>query len=499
MSSISLFSRLDVLHYLVALGRRLNHGGAASSALVGTFKSEALSIHRDVIPPSVPRFFVKKRVSRVSIVSLLSAPRLPLLIRIKGALPSDFIRYVKSYYPESSEGVGDANGESTISRHKASPNIDRPFLERVWKWLTKNPEIRVGEHAGHKRLTLSEVETRNAAIEYLEPPSTASGQKQQGQANAASQALMEVANHQDAHTAQTREAATSASDHAVIQTVQHAPAPGVPEVDKPPTASQAFAKSPDNGKDGDIPQAGAAGQVAIAPAKTLTALPKSTFQPGIRLYTSKNRMWYALTGHGPNLSRVKALDFIALSIIAACGPTGILQNDLTRISGQDKRSLPARTDRLHEGGYIVKERLMTDDGTGQRMIHTSRCTLTRYVKATASQAERSETPSTKKNKKRRKATDSGAGGQHDAAPNHSSLSAARTDSHKRSSQSETRPVPQWTADRPVSNQVFDLVDQSGIQGISMNVSLPHSFAMSPLTFSTGNSRSSIWWSCQKSH
>ncbi|KAL2037504.1 hypothetical protein N7G274_009785 [Stereocaulon virgatum] len=337
-----------------------------------------------------------------------------------GALPSDFITYVKGYYAEQSKETQHADGDSTVSSQKTTPNIDRPFLEHVWKWITKDPEIRVGDHAGHKRLTLSEVEARNAAIQ------------QQDQ----------------------------------ISSSVESPA----SKDGAPTSlpsSQKSQKFSGNGQASESSQARSAAKVPVTPTKNLRSLPVSTFQPGTRLYTSENRMWYALTGHGPDLGKIKALDFVALSIIAACGPKGILQHDLTRISGQDKRSLPARTDRLHDSGYIVKERLMTDDGTGQRMIHTSRCTLARYAKSTPNQPEQPAGPLTKEERRReqkrkRKRKNVASSNVVTSSP------AAKIDSNQNPSLEGTQFVPQWSSDRSVNNHIFDLVDQAGTQGMSMN-------------------------------
>ena len=188
-----------------------------------------------------------------------------------------------------------------------------------------------------------------------------------------------------------------------------------------------------------------------------TVTKKTTSQAGIRLYTSQNRMWYAITGHGPDESRVKSLDFICLSVIAASGPKGILQHNLISITGQDKRSLPSRTDRLRDDGYIVKERETTWFGEPRRRLHTSRCTLTRYVKDKVGEDERADPniavdpPVRKKKEKKDKRV---AGATQNQAP----------------IAQQPPPVPQWTSDRPVANQIFDLVHRSGAQGMSASVS-----------------------------
>ena len=93
-----------------------------------------------------------------------------------------------------------------------------------------------------------------------------------------------------------------------------------------------------------------------------------------RLYVSENRQWDALTGHGIDWKRVPRLEFQLLSIIAEHGENGITQPDLIRLSGQDKRSVPKRTDNLHHKGYIVKR------GVYAAKAKTSLCTFKRFAK-----------------------------------------------------------------------------------------------------------------------
>ena len=93
----------------------------------------------------------------------------------------------------------------------------------------------------------------------------------------------------------------------------------------------------------------------------------------LRVYTSEKRIWLAITGHGPDSVKVPGKDWVCLTIIAAHREKGILQPDLRRLSNQDKRSVPARTDRLHERGYIVKSAVQ---GKG---LPTSLCVLKRFA------------------------------------------------------------------------------------------------------------------------
>lgn len=233
-----------------------------------------------------------------------------------------------------------------------------------------------------------------------------------------------------------------------------------------------------------VVQTGQTNETHVASETSSLILTKSNAQHEIRLYTSEKRMWHALTGHGPDIVKVKPLDFNCLSIIARFGSQGILQHHLTRLSGQDKRSLPARTDRLHEGGYIIKEQLAVREGNAG-LLHTSRCILKRFAEFDSDQTLRpyptQVDPLSAKKRRRRP------------------LAKGRKDQVV---VSEPRPVPQWTADRSVSNQIFDLVDKAGAQGMSMSVSLLLYPLVKPpchiLNMQTGYPRPLIWYEHQES-
>jgi hypothetical protein len=92
-----------------------------------------------------------------------------------------------------------------------------------------------------------------------------------------------------------------------------------------------------------------------------------------RLYASQNRTWQALTGHDIDLKKVPSMEFALLSLIAARGVNGITQPDLTQMSGQDKRSVPHRTNELARKGYIVKQPVQAGK------IRTSLCVHSKFV------------------------------------------------------------------------------------------------------------------------
>lgn len=94
----------------------------------------------------------------------------------------------------------------------------------------------------------------------------------------------------------------------------------------------------------------------------------------LRVFVSKERTWLALTGHEPDDTKVFPTEFALLSIIASHKSKGIAQTDLVRISGQDKRSVPKRTDTLQRKGYIQKRAVQI------KSARTSLCTLRRFLK-----------------------------------------------------------------------------------------------------------------------
>jgi hypothetical protein len=64
------------------------------------------------------------------------------------------------------------------------------------------------------------------------------------------------------------------------------------------------------------------------------------------------------------------MEFTLLSIIAAHGVNGITQPELTRLSNQDKRSVPHRTNELARKGYIVKQSVQAGKTRTSLCVHT---------------------------------------------------------------------------------------------------------------------------------
>lgn len=105
---------------------------------------------------------------------------------------------------------------------------------------------------------------------------------------------------------------------------------------------------------------------------------------GPRLHLNEERIYRAICGHPPDPRKVVPLEFDLLSHIAAARSQGILQGELVRATGQDKRSVPKRTDVLHKKGYIVKETVY------RKGTRTSRLTLKKFTIPAAINGSRSE-------------------------------------------------------------------------------------------------------------
>ncbi|KAI0490497.1 hypothetical protein F4859DRAFT_458196 [Xylaria cf. heliscus] len=86
-----------------------------------------------------------------------------------------------------------------------------------------------------------------------------------------------------------------------------------------------------------------------------------------RLFVSEERQWRTITGHGPDLKRVPLFEWRALVDIASVKEKGILQGDLVRLTGQDKRSLPTRTDALARKGYVIKQPIVLRGGKSSKL------------------------------------------------------------------------------------------------------------------------------------
>lgn len=92
-----------------------------------------------------------------------------------------------------------------------------------------------------------------------------------------------------------------------------------------------------------------------------------------RLFVTEVTVWKTLTGHGIDFKRVPLMEWRLVVHIGSMKEEGIVQPDLVKATGQDKRSVPRRTDFLNNKGYIVKRTHMI------RGMKTSKLWLTRFA------------------------------------------------------------------------------------------------------------------------
>ena len=237
---------------------------------------------------------------------------------------------------------------------RAAWKVDRAFQGQVWQWLTRHPDIKVGKDGKAKQWSLATVQAHNGKITSktkerndttLQNASIASAKDKSFDAYEATPAslstdhilLSKDGNKPPAQTDQT------------VNKSSLAKAPKSPLFSSTPARAQATLREPSN---------------------------DATFkrqEPHIKLYACDDRLWWAAAGHGPDHEKVPPNHFSCLSIIASFREKGIPQPELVRLSGQDNRSVPKRTQTLQEQGYIEK---VPTFFKGHR---TSQCILRRFA------------------------------------------------------------------------------------------------------------------------
>ena len=355
-----------------------------------------------------------------------------------------------------------AKGGASKGEVQKTPNVDRPFLEYIWKWLIQSSDVSVGQHDQYRNLTLAEAE----ASYQLQQPSNPDGNLPHTPSDSRDQVCRDEADIIDEigsgeASAGDKEASTKpiASDQEMI---------GQPHVPATKSSDSGVFKAASVEKN----------QPIIAPENNGTP-DEPVAEHAIRLFASEDRVWHALTGHGPDHTRVKELDLNLLSIISNHKAKGILQNDLVKISGQDKRSLPNRTDRLHEHGYIEKKKVVAViwDGRHNRKLPTSICVLKRFAKDPQHKRElerlaavEAGTQSLRQRRKRRANRHPSIKHSNDPTDLSIELQGARVSPALEYDVAETVTdmiIPQWTPDRSMANQIYDIIKRSGIEGVTI--------------------------------
>ena len=257
-----------------------------------------------------------------------------------GASQSEVFEYIATFHAKSSGSDGNRLVDFDVGEGTDTITIDWQFQEQVWKWLVSHPECQIGTCGQGGRPSLPEFETTNHALRKHEPvakqvPPDLSVLQENSQASEAQENTNRVSpliSKSADGLAQSRSINEQAGFHRSVRFA----------------SLGALDRCPDQLHDAD-------GEV--------------------RVYANEERMWHALTGHGVDYSKIPSLDFACLSIIAAAGPKGIIQPELVKLSDQDKRSVPQRTQRLFEKGYITKTPILS--GAARTCI----CTLKRFVPA----------------------------------------------------------------------------------------------------------------------
>ncbi|OCK75536.1 hypothetical protein K432DRAFT_429346 [Lepidopterella palustris CBS 459.81] len=282
----------------------------------------------------------------------------------RGASSADFRRFVQTYYdqPDRNSGGLTFNG---LQNAPLMSVVDQKLYEKVWQWLVQHPDIRIGD--GRKKgWGLGEFEN---AERIEEPPFT--DDRNESSANlgsggdrdqAASDALPQQSSFQDVQLPTNAEEPSPSS---ISERIPHT------QLDQ----SQNLAPESGLSKEGNhVHSDNTKLPASVTPAK----VPVST---KLRIYANGERIWQAITGHGIDYKRLPYHEFVLLSMIASMGQAGIAQPDLTKATGQDKRSVPKRTDHLAEKGYIEKKTI------SMRGMRTSMCTHRRFLPKVAAKAK----------------------------------------------------------------------------------------------------------------
>ncbi|KAF2126418.1 hypothetical protein P153DRAFT_388460 [Dothidotthia symphoricarpi CBS 119687] len=287
------------------------------------------------------------------------------LCGVQGAGTADFLRFIDAFYVRSkTKNVSHSWGSGL-----PPGGLGRAFHEKVWNWVCTHPDIRIAYDGKVCHYSLPEFEAAEASETGVCATATAtvSGQTfnvpvtvKSGPSPALSalrgslrQRLLGEGRNVEHPTTPTIE---SPSSHQVIALTENRITQRRPR--NIPTSTLTVAP------------------VFDEPAPTITAP---------RLYASQNQIWQALTGHEMDLKRVPSMEFVLLSIIAARGQEGIAQPDLVSLSGQDKRSVPHRTDELARKGYIAKNPVHAGKTRTSLCVHKKFVTKDHFTKSSTVQ------------------------------------------------------------------------------------------------------------------
>lgn len=274
-----------------------------------------------------------------------------------GASSADFRHFIDVFYKQAvdnDEPATSRNGQ----RDAPSTGLGRAFYERLWQWLTNHSDIRIVYQQEVRQFTLSEFEaaelhetgtigeTHSTNLNQS-PTNTIKGIVRPSKALCGLKDSLRQRILEDGYD--QKELVTLPSD-----TLAHMPI-SRPIRNLPSEASRTT-------------------EAFDEPDSSITAP---------RLYASQSRVWQALTGHGIDLKKVPSMEFVLLSLIAARGAAGITQPELINISGQDKRSVPKRTDELARKNYIAKISVQSNKMRTSLCIHAKFVSQNTFIKSSA--------------------------------------------------------------------------------------------------------------------
>jgi transcription factor C subunit 3 len=274
-----------------------------------------------------------------------------------GASSADFRHFIEVFYKQVVDNVEPKTGESD-NKELPSTGLGRAFYERLWQWLTDHPDIRIVYQQEVRRFTLSEFE----AAELHETGTIGETR---------STDLSRPSSNTVTGTVRPSKALCSLRD----SLRQHILDNGHGPKELVARTSETPALTPVSRPIRNLPS---------GPSATTTAFDDP--DPSItapRLYASQSRVWQSLTGHGIDLKKVPAMEFVLLSLIAARKETGITQPELINISGQDKRSVPKRTDELARKNYISKISVQANKMRTSLCIHAKWVPQNTFIESSA--------------------------------------------------------------------------------------------------------------------
>jgi hypothetical protein len=274
-----------------------------------------------------------------------------------GASSADFRRFIQNFYSQRQHDGQSEDGSQTETALDPTC-LGRSFYERTWQWLTNHPDIRIVYKAEVQKYTLSEFE----AAELHETGTI--GDTYSATSN------QSVSTHAIKPTHPSK--VLSGLGEALRQRIQDEKI--VPSITSSLSKQTKASLSSHRLPRGVVEAPHSATAVFDEPSSSMTAP---------RLYTSQGRVWHALTGHGIDLKKVPSMEFVLLSLIAARGAAGITQPELIALSGQDKRSVPHRTDELARKNYISKYPVQSNKMRTSLCIHTKFVSQNAFIESSA--------------------------------------------------------------------------------------------------------------------